>query len=203
MAKDEAEKAPKGIPTERFEQVEVASVPALWDWLEANYERTENVWLVTYKKAVAEKYVSVDDVLDALVAYGWIDGIRRKLDETRTMQIIGPRHTQAWAKSYKDRAERLIADGRMRPPGEQSIAAGKASGLWDYWADVDALIDPDDLRTALRAEPRAKRFYDESGASYRRNLLRWIKLAKTDATRAKRIAKIVEASAAGDKIPQM
>lgn len=193
----------KGIPTERFEQVEVASADALWAWLEDNHGRTENVWLVTYKKTVPDKYVSVEQILDAVVAFGWIDGIRRKLDDSRTMQIIGPRHTQAWAKSYKDRAQSLIDAGRMQPPGAASMAAGKASGLWDYWADVDALIDPDDLRAALSGNSPAEAFYDASGASYRRNLLRWIKLAKTPATRNKRIAAIVEASGRAEKIPQM
>ncbi|WP_208353279.1 YdeI/OmpD-associated family protein [Pseudaestuariivita rosea] len=119
------------------------------------------------------------------------------------MQIIGPRHTQAWAKSYRDRAARLIAEGRMQAPGIASIEAGKQSGLWDYWADVDALIDPDDLRAALAASPDAQTYYDNTGDSYRRNLLRWLKLAKTDATRQKRIAKIAEFSLRGDRIPQM
>lgn len=193
----------KGIPTERFDQVEVTSAAELRDWLATNHAQTENVWLVTWKKSVPDRYVSTSDVLDAVVAWGWIDGIRRKLDDDRTMQIVGPRHTQAWAKSYKDRAERLIADGRMMPPGLASMEAGKASGLWDYWADVDALIVPDDLRAALAGVPLAEAYFNGTGESYRRNLLRWIKLAKTDATRAKRIAQIVDASEKGDRIPQM
>lgn len=193
----------KGIPTERFQQVQVASKDQLEAWLAANHAQTENIWLVTFKKTLPEKYLSTADILDAVIAWGWIDGIRRKLDTDRTMQIIGPRHTQAWAKSYKDRTERLIKEGRMQSPGFASIEAGKASGLWDFWADVDALIDPDDLRRALASSPEAQTYYDNCGDSYRRNLLRWIKLAKTDATRAKRIAQIVAASGDGKRIPQM
>ncbi len=193
----------KGTPTERFTQVEVNSVAELESWLAANHAQPENVWLVTWKKSVPENYVSTDEILDEVIAWGWIDGIRRKLDNDRTMQIIGPRHTQAWAKSYKDRAARLIAEGRMQAPGLASIEAGKQCGLWDYWADVDALIDPEDLRAALAASPDAQAYYDNTGSSYRRNLLRWIKLAKTDATRQKRIAQIAEFSLRGDRIPQM
>lgn len=192
-----------GIPTERFEQIEVCSAEELTDWLAAHHGQEENVWLVTYKKAVPEKYLSVGAVLDALIAWGWIDGIRRKLDETRTMQIIGPRRTQAWAASYKDRAARLEAEGRMEAPGRAAIAAAKANGLWDYWADVDALIVPPDLAAALAAVPAADAGYAASAPSYRRNLLRWVKLAKTDPTRAKRIAQIVDFAARGEKIPQM
>ncbi len=192
-----------GIPTQRFEKVQVGSVVELRDWLTIHHTQPENVWLVTFKKNVPDKFVSTQDILDEVISFGWIDGIRRKLDDDRTMQIIGPRRTQAWAKSYKDRAARLIADGRMTDAGLQSIAVSKANGLWDYWADVDALIVPDDLRASLDDTPIAAQNFDKSAPSYRRNLLRWVKLAKTPPTRAKRIAQIVEFAARGAKIPQM
>ena len=192
-----------GIPTARFEKVQVASVSELRAWLTAHHAQSENVWLVTFKKNVPNKFVSTQDILDEVIAFGWIDGIRRKLDDERTMQIIGPRHTQAWAKSYKERAAKLIKEGRMTDAGLHSIEASKANGLWDYWADVDALIVPDDLRAALDALPLAAKNFDKSAPSYRRNLLRWVKQAKTPPTRAKRIAQIVDFAARDEKIPQM
>lgn len=192
-----------GISTERFEKVEVSSTRELRDWLVAHHTQPENVWLVTFKKSIPEKFVSTQDILDEIIAFGWIDGIRRKLDEERTMQIIGPRQTQAWAKSYKDRAARLIKEGRMTKAGLQSIEQSKKNGLWDYWADVDALIVPDDLRTALCAVAPANANFDKSAPSYRRNLLRWVKLAKTSPTRQKRINQIVCFAARDEKIPQM
>lgn len=192
-----------GIATDRFEQVQVSSPCELRDWLGVHHMQSENVWLVTFKKNVPDKFVSTQDILDAVISVGWVDGIRRKLDESRTMQIIGPRRTQAWAKSYKDRAERLIAEGRMTDAGHRSIAISKENGLWDYWADVDALIVPEDLRAALDSVPVAARMFDGSAPSYRRNLLRWVKLAKTAPTRIKRIAQIVDYSARNEKIPQM
>ncbi len=192
-----------GIATDRFEKVQVSSVSELRDWLTAHHTQPENVWLVTFKKSVPDKYVSTQDILDEVIAFGWIDGTRRKLDDDRTMQIIGPRQTQAWAKSYKDRAARLIADGRMTDAALRSIAASKKNGLWDYWADVDALIVPDELRAALDVTPNAAQNFDQSAKSYTRNLLRWVKLAKTSQTRNKRIAQIVDYMARDEKIPQM
>ncbi|XOY56351.1 MAG: YdeI/OmpD-associated family protein [Rhodobacterales bacterium] len=192
-----------GLPTERFEQVQVGSVCELRNWLTAHHTQSENVWLVTFKKSVPDKFVSTQDILDEVISFGWIDGIRRKLDDDRTMQLIGPRQTQAWAKSYKDRATRLIADGRMAQAGLRSIAASKENGMWDYWADVDALIVPDDLRAALDGTLFAAQNFDESAPSYRRNLLRWVKLAKTPPTRSKRIAQIVDFAERTEKIPQM
>lgn len=191
------------LPTERFEKVQVSSVAELRDWLNAHHTQPENVWLVTFKKSVPDKYVSTQDILDEVIAFGWIDGIRRKLDDDRTMQIIGPRQTQAWAKSYKDRAAQLIADGRMTDAGLKSIAASKENGLWDYWADVDALIVPEDLRAALDSTPIAAQNFDQGAQSYRRNLLRWVNFAKTPQTRTKRVAQIVDYTARNEKIPQM
>ena len=86
----------------------------------------------------------------------------------------------------------------MHPAGLASVEAGRASGLWDFFADVDTLIVPADL--AERIDLTA---WDALAPSYRRNVLRWIKLAKTEPTRAKRIAAAVEATAKGEKLPQM
>ena len=91
----------------------------------------------------------------------------------------------------------------MSEAGLRSIAESKANGLWDYWADVDALIVPADLRLALDTKPLAGANFDQSAASYRRNLLRWVKLAKTAPTRSKRIAQIVDFAERDQKIPQM
>lgn len=183
--------------TENFRKVEVTSSDGLRDWLSANYDQSESVWLVTYMAHRKDIYVSREEVLDELVAFGWIDGIRRKLDDHRTMQLISPRKAEHWAKSYKDRAAKLENEGRLAPPGCAAVEAGKASGLWSFMDDVDALIVPDDFARALEAE-RAD--FDAFAPSYRRNVLRWIKLAKSTPTRAKRIAKAVETVAKGEKM---
>ncbi len=183
--------------TEDYQKVEVTSVDALQDWLELHHGQTDSVWLVTHLAHRQDVYVSRDEVLDVLVAFGWIDGIRRKLDEDRTMQLISPRKTEYWAKSYKDRAARLEAQGRMAASGQASIKQGKASGLWNFMDDVDALIMPDDLSRALVL---AGVDFETFAPSYRRNVLRWIKLAKTAPTRAKRVAKAVETAARGEKM---
>lgn len=189
------------IKTERFAQVDIDSPEALWDWLHTHHTQTDSIWLVTFKAHVPDKYVSRDEILDAVIAHGWIDGIRRKVDDDRTMQLISPRKQQAWAASYKDRAARLEAEGRMHPAGTAEIARSKAAGLWDYFNDVDALIEPEDLSTVLTGPARA--YWDGTGDSYKRNVLRWIKLAKTEPTRRKRVAQVAAASRAKERIPQM
>ncbi|MFN4099185.1 MAG: YdeI/OmpD-associated family protein, partial [Pararhodobacter sp.] len=103
------------MDADRFRQIEVHSEAALWDWLAAHHGQPDSVWLVTWKAAHRDLFVSREAVLDALIAYGWIDGRRMKLDDSRTMQLISPRRQQAWAQSYKARAARLEAEGRMKP----------------------------------------------------------------------------------------
>ena len=138
---DTSDGAPRqpGIPTERFEKVEIATVDELRDWLQVNYAREEGVWLVTGKKSAGERFIDRWDMLDQLLCFGWVDGIRRKLDETRTMQLITPRRQQTWALTYKERVKKLEEAGQMTDAGRAAIKRSKKLGLWNATAKVDAL----------------------------------------------------------------
>jgi uncharacterized protein YdeI (YjbR/CyaY-like superfamily) len=190
------------IETDKFQKVEITSVAQLRDWLLINHTQAESIWLVTFKIHCDDKYVSRDEVLDELLCFGWIDGLRRKLDEDRTMQLISPRRHQVWAKTYKERAARLIEEGRMAPSGLAAIAESMRRHLWDVMAEVDALVIPQDLAEALLASPPASEKFDAFAPSYRRNVLRWLETAKTTPTRTKRINIITTRSSNGEKVPQ-
>ena len=189
------------IKTENFEQVEVKSVAELRDWLLQNHNQKESIWLLTYKKEVVDKYVSVQEVLDQLLCFGWIDGIRRKLDETRTMQLISPRKVEHWAKTYKERFSKLEALGLVHQAGFDSVSASKKAGLWDFMDDVDNLIVPTDLKNELNENQTANQFFYYLSPSNKRFDLRYLKLAKTEKTRQKRIIEIVTLSAQNKKTP--
>ena len=184
-----------------FERVEVVSAGDLRTWLEENHSQQESVWLVTYKKHTGPRYLSRDDVLDELLCYGWIDGIRRKLDENRTMQLVSPRRAQHWARTYKERVARLEAEGRMRPPGARSIEESKRNGMWDFMDDVDDLIKPDDLVRALNAYPSATQNFEAFPDSSKRFVLRWIKLAKKPETRDRRVKRIADLASRNQRLP--
>ena len=130
----------------------------------------------------------------------FFDGRRMKLDEERTMQLIAPRQEQAWAKTYIQRAERLESEGRMQESGRAAIQQAKASGRYDSMAEVDDLIEPEALMSALRAG-KATTWWNSAAPSYRRNILRWIAKAKRDSTKEKRIANVVEHCIRGEKVP--
>lgn len=184
------------------DRLEINRADALWFWLAENHTRNAGVWLVTFKKSAGANYVSREEVLDAVIAYGWIDGRRMKHDDPDlTMQLISPRRHQVWAQTYKERAARLEAEGRMQPPGRAAISASKAQGTWDSLAHVDRLEIPDDLGAALKAGS-ADEWFDQAAPSYRRNVLRWIAQAKTAPTRTKRVAIVSEHAARGEKVPQ-
>ena len=174
------------------DKVQVASTDQLREWLLANHAQNESVWLVTYKKSAGTKYVSASHVLDELVSFGWTDGIRQQVDDERTMQLISPRRTKIWAKTYKDRADRLIAEGRMHKSGQASVDEAKASGAWNAMSDVDELEVPSDLAIAFSAKPNARANFDNFPKSTRRNILRWIASAKKEQTRAQRVIRIAE-----------
>ena len=188
------------IETENFQKIEVSSIQELSNWLEKNHHQKESVWLVTFKKIVPEKYLSTSDVLDLLLCFGWIDGVRRKLDDTRTMQLISPRRIEHWAKTYKDRAERLISEGKMQDAGFLSIQLSKEHELWDFMDEVDRLIVPDDLEKELNRYNGATEFFHSINDSSKRFVLRWIKLAKTEKTRMARISQLALLSAKGEKL---
>ncbi len=189
------------VKTENFQQVEIVSQTELREWLLKNHTQKDSIWLVTYKKNVLEKYVSIQEVLDELLCFGWIDGIRRKLDDDRTMQLIAPRKAEHWAQTYKDRFAKLEQLGVVHQAGIDSVLASKQSGLWDFMEDVDKLIKPDDLIQCLNEHPPAMQFFDAFSKSNKRFILRWIKLAKTESTRQKRILETATLASKNLKIP--
>jgi uncharacterized protein YdeI (YjbR/CyaY-like superfamily) len=188
------------IETENFDIVEIKSSEELRNWLLQNYKSSKSVWLVTFKKSEVDKYVSRWDVLDELICFGWIDGIRRKLDDQKTMQLVSPRRVEHWAKTYKERAAKLIEDGKMHASGFKSLEESKSSGLWNLMDDVDNLIVPEDLSKALSKKHGAFDFFNTINDSSKRFVLRWLKLAKTENTRISRINELVQLSAKGKKL---
>jgi len=189
------------IETENFEKLEITSAIELRTWLLENHNLSESIWLITFKKSEANKYISRWEVLDELLCFGWIDGIRRKLDDKTTMQLISPRRVQHWAKTYKERAAKLIENGKMDEAGLKSIALSKENGLWNFMDDVDNLVVPEDLIIELKRLDGASPFFKSINDSSKRFVLRWVKLAKTNKTRQNRIKKIAELASKGEKLP--
>lgn len=187
-------------PLEDREEIEVDSVAALRDWLAAHHGRTDGVWIVTFKKAVPDKYVSTGQIIDQCLCFGWVDSLTRGKDNTRTMLWISPRKPGSnWSRVNKDKVARLMAEGAMTEAGLAVIDRAKADGTWTALDDVENGVIPDDLQAAFDAEPGAAATWAGYPRSVTRGALEQLLNAKRPATRAKRIATIMAAIAAGER----
>jgi uncharacterized protein YdeI (YjbR/CyaY-like superfamily) len=172
-------------------------------WLEARHASSTGVWLVTWKKATGKPRVEYDDAVEEALCYGWIDSLGRTLDDERSRLLFTPRKPgSGWSRPNKQRVERLLAAGLMRPAGLAVVEAAQADGSWSSLDDVENLVEPDDLRTALDADPEARRQWDGFPRSAKRGILEWVQSAKRPETRGKRIAETAELAARGERANQ-
>ncbi len=189
--------------SERYPQVLVESRAGWRAWLAEHHASSPGVWAVTNKKTSAGPHVPYDDLVEEAVAFGWIDSLGRRVDEERSRLLMTPRKPASkWSRSNKERVERLAAAGLMAPAGLAAVEHAKASGTWTALDAVEALEEPDDLRTALDAEPEARRHWDAFPRSAKRGILEWIVQAKTAPTRAKRIAETAAKAGVGERANQ-
>lgn len=187
-------------PLEDAEEVEVRSTAELRQWLADHHTRPSGVWLVTFKKLAGDLYVSTGEIIDECLCFGWVDSLSRGKDDQRTMLWISPRKAGSnWSRVNKTKVAQLEAKGLMTPAGRAVIDRAKADGTWTALDDVENLIVPKDLGAALGAEPGAEDAWHALPRSVKRGALEQLLNAKRDTTRAKRIAHILAALAAGGR----
>jgi uncharacterized protein YdeI (YjbR/CyaY-like superfamily) len=172
-------------------------------WLEANHGRAEGVWMISYKKAARKPAVTYDEAVEEALCFGWVDSQDRGLDELRTMQYFTPRKPgSGWARSNKDRVDRLTAAGLMHPAGLAKVEEAKRDGSWTRLDAVELLEIPPDLAKALKAHAGAGKNFDAFPKSVRRSILEWIAQAKKPETRAKRVEETAEMAARNERANQ-
>jgi len=190
-------------PLKDLEQVEVRTRAELRAWLEDNHLRAEGIWLISHKKS-SPHYLEYGAIVEEALCFGWIDSTARPLDAQRSMQLLTPRRKgSAWSRPNKIRIERLIEEGRMRPPGLAKIEQAKLDGAWTFLDDIEALVVPPDLQEALEAHPPALANWEAFPRTVKRFRLHWIKTAKRPETRAKRVSATAEAAQRNERaLPQ-
>ena len=180
-----------------------ASAQAFWAWLEAEHETADGVWIEFAKKGSGIPTVVYAEAVEAALCFGWIDGQVKKSDEEGFyQQRFTPRRARSrWSQINRDKAERLIASGRMRPAGLAEVERAKADGRWDAAYPSPSKIGvPPDLQEALDANPAAREFFATLKGSNRYAVLYRIHDAKRPETRARRIAQFVEMLARGETV---
>ena len=176
----------------QYPRVVIRSRAAWRRWLTQHHAGSGPIWLVTYKRSTGSSYVPYGDVVDEALCFGWVDSLPRTLDDERTMRLLSPRKPGSpWSQINKRRVAALIAQGRMTPAGLAVVDAAKRDGSWSSYDAVESLSVPDDLAAALRRSPQARGYFEAFPPSTKKAIFWWIASAKTDATRAKRVAETV------------
>jgi uncharacterized protein YdeI (YjbR/CyaY-like superfamily) len=189
--------ADDGLPTIAF-----ASAAAWEEWLEANHAVSDGVWIKMAKKDAGIESVRYPEVLESALCFGWIDGRREALDERCFLQRYTPRRSRSrWSRINRDKALRLIEEGRMRPSGLAEVERAKADGRWAAaYAGQKTSTVPDDLQRELDARPQAKAFFAGLNSQNRYAILYRLQDAKKPETRARRLAQFVAMLEAGETI---
>ncbi len=166
------------------------------DWLHANHDSSSGVWLVVWKKHTGKPALDYPDTVDEALAYGWIDSRTNRLDDERAMRWFCPRNpTSPWSRINRAKIARLTEAGRLTPAGQAVVDAAKANGAWTVSDEIEDLVIPADLAEALRSNASAESCFARFSASAKKNILWWIKSARTAPTRARRINTTVERAA--------
>ena len=130
---------------------------AFESWMRKNHAREREVWLRIYKKGSAVPSITIAEALDVALCWGWIDGIRKALDERSYLQRYTPRRAKSiWSQINREHVARLVAAGRMTPHGQRQVDAAKADGRWDAaYAPIRSASRatvPADLRAAVTSK---------------------------------------------------
>jgi uncharacterized protein YdeI (YjbR/CyaY-like superfamily) len=171
-------------------------------WIDEHGEESDGIWLKFAKKDSGIESVVYAEAVEIALSHGWIDGQAKRLDDHHYLQRFTPRRPRSkWSRINREKAERLIAEGRMRAGGLREIERAKEDGRWeDAYDSPSTATVPDDFQAALDAEPAAAEFFASLGSTKRYSFLYRITDAKRPETRAKRIAEYVELLAHGETL---
>src|SRR4051812_45438401 len=162
-------------------------------WLKKHHKTAAGVWLVYAKKHTGVPSLTWQEGVEEALCFGWIDSLRRPVDDTYFKQLYTPRKPRStWSAINKTSIERLIADGAMAPAGLAAVEAAKASGRWAAIDHVESFTLPDDFEKALARDTKAKAGYEALSPFIRKQFLYRLSSAKRPETRAKRIAELLE-----------
>ena len=175
---------------------------SFYRWLAENHASAPEVWIKMHKRSSGLPSVSWEEAVEVVLCWGWIDGIRKSLDEKSFFQRYSPRGKRSvWSKKNVETVGRLIEDGRMTEHGLEQVNAAKADGRWDkaYGSGKDLKIPPD-FQAAIDAEPAARDMLAGLTEQNRFALAFRLHNIKTDAARRRNIEAFVDMLKRGETI---
>jgi len=170
-------------------------------WLASSHAKSKELWVGFYKKNSGKPSITWPESVDEALCFGWIDGIRKNIDEGSYKIRFSPRKPRSiWSAVNIRNAERLIKEGRMRPAGLKAFEARTAnrSGIYAYEQRSPELVEP--YLGQLKRNRKAWEFFQAQPPGYRKTINWWIVSAKKEETRLKRLEQLIEESAARRRI---
>jgi len=169
-------------------------------WLQANHASETELWVRIFKKATGHPSVTWDDCVVAAIAWGWIDGLRKGLDDTSFLQRLTPRRARSnWSQKNVQHAERLIEQGRMQAAGLAHVEAARSDGRWaTAYAGSATMVMPEDFLAALLQDPAAHAFYATLKRQHLFSIYHRLHSAMRPETRQKRMAEMLAKLARGE-----
>lgn len=182
-----------------------ATAQELEAWMKKNHAKAPELWIKVHKKDSGLASITCPEALDVMLCWGWIDGLRRGLDDKSFLQRYTPRRAKSlWSQVNRDNVARLIKAGRMTPAGQQQIDLAKADGRWGKaYAPIRATSAdnlPPDLIRAIKANRRALATFKLLGKQNLFALVFRTNNMKTPEGRARKIAALVAMLARGETI---
>lgn len=189
---------PVPVPKPRF----FSGAAAFRAWLAKHHATRSELLVGFHRVGSARGTLTYAEALDEALCFGWIDGLRRSLDETSwSIRFTPRRRGSVWSAVNLRHVARLEAAGRMAPAGKAALAAREGTAKKVYsWGDR-ALALPASLARRLRADARAQAHFASMPPSYQRGAAHWIVSAKQETTRERRFAILLDCSRRGVKIP--
>ncbi len=172
-----------------------------WEtWLAKQHAKSDGLWLQLAKKDSGIASATYAEAVEVALCYGWIDGLKRPLDDIYWIQRFTPRRPRSrWSAINKAKVEALIEAGRMRPAGLREVDAARADGRWEAsYPGAATMQVPEDFAVALAKRPKARAAFEALSRTNRYAFLFRVHDAKRPETRARRIAQFVEMLTRGE-----
>jgi uncharacterized protein YdeI (YjbR/CyaY-like superfamily) len=168
-------------------------------WLEKNHDKSSEQWVGFYKKDSGKPSITWPESVDAALSYGWIDGLRKSIDEVSYKIRFTPRkRISNWSAVNIKRVEELTKNGLMHPAGLKAFQERKEerSGIYSYEQRHTAQFTSE-YEKKFRSDKKAWDFFQKHPPGYRQLCIFRVMSAKQEQTRAKRLAELIEDSRKG------
>lgn len=158
-----------------------------------NHAIESELWVKIFKKKTGVASVTWDDVVIEILCWGWIDGIKKSINDQAYLQRVTPRKARSnWSKRNREHVERLINEGRMTESGLVHVLAAKADGRWENAYTASEMKVPADFLVALESKPKEKQFFESLTKSSRYVIANGLTSAKRPETRQRRFEKFID-----------